>query len=1829
MKADVLTRWLLLAGFFLLAPNRASGAVVISAISNQVISEDTSTAAIPFGITGFQSRTPSVVGSSDNARLIPDTGIVIQGTGGSRTVTVTPAANQSGSATITLEVADPAGKDTETFVVTVRPVNDPPTITDFSNPTIDEDQVLGPLAFTIDDVDTPITQLTIATSTSNQSLVPPSAIAVGGSGANRTLTVTPAANLSGTVVIGVSVSDGILSDITRFTLTVRAVNDPPVFSKFADVAIDEDTNTGDIVFNLTDVDSPTGSLTITGRSSNKGLVPDQNVVVGTVVGTTLVRIVRVTPLPDQFGDAVITLTGSDGNASTEASFNLRVNPVNDGPTISRIPDQKIDEDTNTGPIAFQVDDIDTPLDQLVLSAVSTEPAVVPISNVVFGGSGNNRTVTVTPLPNQSGNATITVSVSDGALGTGTRFTVSVAAVNDSPTISDVANQTINENSNTGALAFTVGDVETAAANLTVQASSSNTTLVPNANVVLGGSGASRTVTVTPAANQSGTTTVTVTVSDGTTTASDTFTVTVRAANRPPTISDIADQAINEDTSTGPLAFTVGDAETAVANLTVQASSSNTTLVPNANVVLGGSGASRTVTVTPAANQSGTTVVTVTVSDGTATASDTFTVTVRAVNDPPTISEIPDQNVQGGTGTGLIRFVVADPDGSPGNLALTASSSDLVLVPLNAMVLGGSEGDRTLEVTPVGIEGGSARITITVTDGIATASASFVLTVSSGVVAPKIATAPQDVSVNEGETVTLRVTATGTAPFRYQWLLNGQEVPSATDSTLVIRNVQAGQAGAYSVRVSNSAGTVTSTPAAVAVFRLDFGDAPEGSLALLYRTRLASNGPRHRIVEGFVLGKTADGETDGQPNADATGDDLSPTNLDDEDGVQFASAFEPGKPATLVVTASSQGVLDAWFDFNRANAFEPGERYVAGFGLVPGPNTVVVNVPADARPGETFARFRLTRGGIQTPDHLGSTAPVPEGEVEDYKISVREQTLALDFGDAPDSVAGTAAFGYPTLLAKNGARHVIVEGLYLGKTVDAETDGQPNATATGDDINPQTLDDEDGVEFQSPLVAGESVKISVTASQTGHLDAWMDFNGNQSWADQGEQIFVSTVLVGGVNNLTFQVPASARAGVTYARFRFSRDGKLGFVGQARDGEVEDYQARIQPGSPCDTNYKGREFWLTFPGNYPESPSTPLRLTLCIVGPEGITGTVEIPGLRFSRAFTLPASMKVDILLPDAASLGDDVDVVRNKGIHVEASAPVAVYGLNRIPYSSDGYLGLPVEVLGREHLIAGYPNVFSGVSALNGTQFAIVATEDDTSVTIIPSRTVLGHLRNQPFVVPLKRGQTYQLRDPNDATADLTGTEVISDKPIAVFSGHQCANIESPSQMFCDHLVEQLLPVTAWGKIFHAVPLATRVNGDILRILGSKNDTKLFINGVDVGTLDRGQVRRFTLSAVTRIDATRPVFVSQLARSSDFDGVEKADPFLVTVPPVRFYTRDHMICTGPDALSTHHVNIVAPSAVAGVLTLDGVAVPAGLFTPIGASGFSSARLTVSEGPHALSAPQPFGSIVYGFGPYEGYGWPGGMFFGDITPPTMTCPEDFAATTGSVNATTGAFACVAVVPDLRPKVVIEDNCGLPSERAVTQTPAPGTQVGPGEYVITLVAHDASGNEAECEVTMTVVDPGPAAIVCPKDFTVICNKGAGASVAFQVVARTPCGSLVPVECTPESGALFPLGVTTVVCRIKDSPNQTCTFKVNVVCPPIEKGGILVRNPPTLSWTGDEVLETSLSPDGPWTSVPEARSPFSPALLEGGQFFRLRAEPRAVRLLSESPQAPRLVWE
>ncbi len=204
------------------------------------------------------------------------------------------------------------------------------------------------------------------------------------------------------------------------------------------------------------------------------------------------------------------------------------------------------------------------------------------------------------------------------------------AGNTAPTISSITDRTIRVNGTTGAIGFTINDAQTSASKLTLVKNSSNTSLVPTGNIHLGGSGSARYVTVWPAHNKTGRATIWIKVSDGRLTSYIGFVVTVSNTatvasslisrltvngNTAPTISDIPDQHIPLNGSTGGIAFKIRDAQTSASNLTLVRNSSNTGLVPTGNIFLGGSGSTRYVTVRPAHNKTGWTTIYLKVSDG--------------------------------------------------------------------------------------------------------------------------------------------------------------------------------------------------------------------------------------------------------------------------------------------------------------------------------------------------------------------------------------------------------------------------------------------------------------------------------------------------------------------------------------------------------------------------------------------------------------------------------------------------------------------------------------------------------------------------------------------------------------------------------------------------------------------------------------------------------------------------------------------------------------------------------------------------------------------------------------------------------------------------------------------------------------------------------------------------------------------------------------------------------------------------------------------------------------------------------------------------------------
>jgi hypothetical protein len=175
-------------------------------------------------------------------------------------------------------------------------------------------------------------------------------------------------------------------------------------------------------------------------------------------------------------------------------------------------------------------------------------------------------------------------------------------------------------------------------------------------------------------------------------------------------------------------------------------------------------------------------------------------------------------------------------------------------------------------------------------------------------------------------------------------------------------------------------------------------------------------------------------------------------------------------------------------------------------------------------------------------------------------------LTLQFVDTTNSDFGDAPLPYPTRLQENGAYHKRTT-LFLGSSVDAESNGQPSALANGDDSTGS--DDEDGVTWGTTLMVSPLVtttaSVVVTSSGAGFLDAWIDYNQDGDWSDPGEQIANKVAVASGKNAISFTIPSAALVGSTFARFRVSSVGGLAPAGKANDGEVEDYQVSLVGGA----------------------------------------------------------------------------------------------------------------------------------------------------------------------------------------------------------------------------------------------------------------------------------------------------------------------------------------------------------------------------------------------------------------------------------------------------------------------------------------------------------------------------------------------------------------------------------------------------------------------------------------------------------------------------------------
>ena len=219
--------------------------------------------------------------------------------------------------------------------------------------------------------------------------------------------------------------------------------------------------------------------------------------------------------------------------------------------------------------------------------------------------------------------------------------------------------------------------------------------------------------------------------------------------------------------------------------------------------------------------------------------------------------------------------------------------------------------------------------------------------------------------------------------------------------------------------------------------------------------------------------------------------------------------------------------------------------VSGDGVTNASDFVVIDFFFDPLPGPSFRSGDVNGDGL-----VNATDFRKADEFFNPLGTGLGPVLEYDFGDATE--AGT---NYRTTLANDGARHVVTGNtLTLGTIRDAEPDGQPNLTASGDGV------DEEGMIISGNggvLEVGSPVAIMLYSSGAGFVNAWIDYNLDGDWDDADEQVFINQFVTPGVNNLSITAPAGALTGNAFARFRLTTIPGYSYFGMAPDGEVEDY------------------------------------------------------------------------------------------------------------------------------------------------------------------------------------------------------------------------------------------------------------------------------------------------------------------------------------------------------------------------------------------------------------------------------------------------------------------------------------------------------------------------------------------------------------------------------------------------------------------------------------------------------------------------------------------------
>jgi hypothetical protein len=477
-------------------------------------------------------------------------------------------------------------------------------------------------------------------------------------------------------------------------------------------------------------------------------------------------------------------------------------------------------------------------------------------------------------------------------------------------------------------------------------------------------------------------------------------------------------------------------------------------------------------------------------------------------------------------------------------------------------------------------------------------------------------------------------------------------------------------------------------------------------------------------------------------------------------------------------------------------------------------------------------------------------------------------------------------------------------------------------------------------------------------------------------------------------------------------------------------------RVELKSQQSVDSRGKEFTLTFLPNFHnpgfDDPEPPYLLDslflyissdkVCNVKIEAIdnAGNVTIRNINinnpqkvYTQSFYHENYEIIGISNRFEFNTINDAEKPMPQHFRVTSTEDISLYAASYAEFSTDAFMVLPNSVLGNEYMIMSYnsdyiTNRFGDFDG-NSTpsQYIIVAIEDSTQINI-KNKVVTTKNKTLDYNITLNKGESYLVQAGfENLRADLTGSHLKSNKPIAVFAGHQRSAIpyDYPTRIKSrDFLVEQMTPINLWGRNALVSPLPVpRINfniaNDIFRVLALRDNSEIYLNGNLVKTLNSGEFYESALDSSYFVKSNAPISVAVFKKTAS-DGSTNTqnywgDPFMALIPPIEQFhnvyksiniqVKENFFFFPDDfKFRDHYIVLYVNKKFANTVKIDGQLVDQSIFKQVGNSDFMYGNFQVTEGTHDVFSDDRLGVLIAGYGPANSYGYLGGI---------STIPQDY--------------------------------------------------------------------------------------------------------------------------------------------------------------------------------------------------------------------------------------------